>query len=71
MLIQLCADTIPGDCGLLTICTAIWVAVSGDCDSLRIAMICCRPSPCGSHVILLLLQEIEWDERVWIKIWGG
>lgn len=35
----------------LTNWTARCVAVSGDCDSFNIVIICCKPSGCGSHVI--------------------
>lgn len=37
---------------IFTKCTAIWVAVFGDCDSRRISIICCNPSVLGSQVIL-------------------
>lgn len=39
-----------------TNCTALCVAVSGDCDSFNIVIICWRPSCCGSHVIFNLFD---------------
>lgn len=38
----------------LTNWTVRCVAVSGDCDSFNIVIICCKPSGCGSHVIFTL-----------------
>lgn len=35
-----------------TICTALCVAVSGDWDSFSNVIICCKPSGCGSQLIL-------------------
>lgn len=45
--------------------TALCVALSGDCDSFNIVIICCKPSGCGSHVIFnlfcfLILLYIRW-----------
>lgn len=47
----------------LTTCTAIWVAVSGDCDCFRMAIICCKPSGWGSHVILIRVFYLKSQEN--------
>lgn len=57
----------------LTNWTARCVAVSGDCDSFNIVIICCKPSGCGSHVIFsvciffFILCEIGLCEN-WLKL---
>lgn len=37
-----------------TCCTALWVAVSGLCDSLSSVRICLSPSSCGCHAIFIV-----------------
>lgn len=37
-----------------TCCTALWVAVSGDWDSLSNCKICLRPSSWGCHAIFII-----------------
>lgn len=54
----------------LTNWTARCVAVSGDCDSFNIVIICCKPSGCGSHVIFFLCVffSVNWFVRKYDQI---